>query len=166
MTEPPDFIDFNTFDRSLGWMIREAATLELYLETAVKVLCGSPYGALLISGAQTTRLLDACKALVDARPEVPEEDRLALKQVLTEAKVAFNKRNTYVHGPIGWQGEGIPGNMRSRHLKASRDFQPFEMGELQELAAEFNRLLFRCGDFLQRAQDGFPAQTPDDAGQN
>ncbi|ARI54579.1 hypothetical protein A6E92_22210 [Streptomyces sp. S8] len=159
-------LDLQDHDRSLGWMIREAATLELYLETTVKILCGSPYGALLISGAATTRLMDACKALVDARPEVPKEDRAALKQVLTEAKVAFGKRNTYVHGPIGWEGEGIPGNMRSRHLQASRDFHPFEMSELQELAAEFNRLVFRCGDFLQRAQDGFPARTSGDAGGN
>ncbi|MGQ4355268.1 hypothetical protein [Streptomyces drozdowiczii] len=161
MTEPPKMLDVQAHDRSLGWMIREAATVELYLETIVKILCGSQYGALLISGAPTTRLIDACRALVDARPEVPEEDRKALKQVLVEAKAAFELRNNYVHGPIAWEANGIPGNTRSRHLKASRDFHPFDVNDLQELAAQFNRLTFRCTDFLMRAQTGFPGVQPD-----
>ncbi|MFD5787082.1 hypothetical protein ACFWH1_10760 [Streptomyces sp. NPDC127037] len=156
MTGPPKMLDFPTFDRALGAMVREAAMLEHYLETIVKVLCGSPHGALLISGESTSRVLTVCKALIDAHTEIPEEHRTDFKKMLTDAKTAFEQRHTYVHGAIAWQDEGIPGNARSRRLKHEPDFHPIESDDLHNLAQEFNRLIFRAGYFLRLAIEGFP----------
>lgn len=155
-------LDFDALDRSLGWMIRDAASLEMYLETIVKVLCESPYGALLISGEPSSRVLNVCKVLIDARPEVPDRHRAEFKKMLVEAKAAFERRHSYVHGAIGWQGEGIPGNLRSRRLKAKQDFQPLDLQDLHQLAREFNRLVGRGNYFLGLALAGFPDQLPED----
>ncbi|MDW4913734.1 MULTISPECIES: hypothetical protein [Streptomyces] len=162
MTEPPKMFDFDAFDRSLGWMIREAASLEMYLETIVKELCESPYGALLISGEPSSRVLNVCKVLIDAHPEVPEEHRTEFKKMLTDAKAAFERRHVYVHGAIAWEGQGIPGNVRSRRLRARQDFQPLDTSDLNQLAAEFNRLIFRAGYFLRLTAAGFPDFLPED----
>lgn len=148
--------DFEAFDRSLGWMIREAASLEMYLETIVKELCQSPYGALLISGEPSSRVLNVCKVLIDAHPEIPQEHRAEFKKMLIEAKAAFERRHGYVHGAIAWVGDGIPGNMRSRRLKAGQDFRPIELDDLNQLAGEFNRLVIKAHTFLCLANAGFP----------
>ncbi|MET8377442.1 hypothetical protein [Streptomyces microflavus] len=155
MTEPPKILDFETFDRSLGWMIREAAGLEMYLETIVKELCESPYGALLISGEPSSRVLNVCKVLIDAHSEIPEDHRAGFKKMLVEARAAFERRHGYVHGAIAWVGDGIPGNMRSRRLKAGTDFRPIELNDLNQLAGEFNRLAIQAHTFLCLANAGF-----------
>ncbi|MFJ1788375.1 hypothetical protein ACIOML_29225 [Streptomyces anulatus] len=149
--------DFDAFDRSLGWMIREAASLELLLETIVKELCESPYGALLISGEPSSRVLNVCKVLIDAHTEIPEDHRAEFKKMLVEAKAAFERRHGYVHGAVGWVGDGIPGNMRSRRLKAGQDFRPIELDDLNQLAREFNRLIIKAHTFLCLANTGFTA---------
>ncbi|MYT39012.1 hypothetical protein GTY66_23665 [Streptomyces sp. SID8356] len=148
--------DFDTFDRSLGRMIREAAMLEFWLEQTVKVLCESPYGALLISGESSTRVLQVCKVLIDAHKEVPEEHRAEFKTMLTDTKAALDRRHWYVHGAIGWEGDGIPGNARSRRLKASQDFQPINMDDLNQLCGELNRLCGQAAYFLRLALKRFP----------
>ncbi|MEV7163121.1 hypothetical protein AB0N60_13590 [Streptomyces microflavus] len=158
---PPHMLDFDALDRALGWMIRDAATLEMYMETIVKVLCESPYGALLISGESSSRVLNVCKVLIDAHPEVPDAHRTEFKKTLVEAKAAFERRHSYVHGAIGWAGAGIPGNVRSRRLRAGQDFQPLDLEDLQQLAGEFNRLIGRANSFLGLALAGFPSHTPE-----
>ncbi|MEU0786987.1 hypothetical protein ABZ341_36175 [Streptomyces sp. NPDC006173] len=130
------------FDSLLGRMIREAAMLETYLETIVKELCGSPYGALLISGESSSRVITACRALVDARDDITEPGKQDLKKLLTESKAAFERRHRYVHGAIAWEGEGIPGTMRSRRLKNGHQFERIDIDDLEALANEFNRLIF------------------------
>ncbi|MGW6584441.1 hypothetical protein [Streptomyces globisporus] len=156
MTELPHMFDFDAFDRSLGRMIREAAMLEFWLEQTVKLLCESPYGALLISGESSSRVLRVCKVLIDAHTEVPEEHRAEFKTMLKEAEAAFDRRHWYVHGAIGWEGEGIPGNARSRRLKASQDFQPINMDDLNQLGGELNRLTGRAAYFLRLTSERFP----------
>lgn len=156
--------DFDTFDRSLGRMIREAAMLEFWLEQTVKLLCESPYGALLISGESSGRVLQVCKVLIDAHPEVPEEHRAEFKTMLTEAKAAFDRRHWYVHGAIGWEGEGIPGNARSRRLKASQDFQPISMDDLDELCGELGRLAGRASHFYLLLSGNLPKLSAGEVG--
>ncbi|MGC4927244.1 hypothetical protein [Streptomyces sp. DT117] len=156
MADTPHRLDFDALDRSLGWMIRDAATLEMYLENIVKVLCESPYGALLISGETSSRVLNVCKVLIDAHPEVPDAHRTEFKEMLVEAKAAFERRHSYVHGAIAWEGAGIPGNLRSRRLKADQDFQPLDLQDLHQLAREFNRLVGRANYFMRLALAGFP----------
>lgn len=137
------------FDSLLGRMIREAAMLERYLETIVKQLCGSPYGALLISGESSSRVITACRALADARDDLPEASKQGLKTLLTQSKGAFERRHRYVHGSIAWAGEGTPGTMRSRRLKSEHQFEPVNLDDLADLANEFNRLIFAAGDWVR-----------------
>jgi hypothetical protein len=138
------------YDGLLGRMIREAATLELYLENIVKQLCGSPYGALLISGESSSRVIIACRALANARDDIPEASKQEFKVLLTEAKAAFERRHQYVHGAIGWEGEdGIPGTLRSRRLKSEGQFERLDIDDLAKLANEFNRLIFATGGWFR-----------------
>ncbi|NUV89982.1 hypothetical protein G6W61_27870 [Streptomyces sp. KAI-26] len=153
------FFDFDTFDRSLGRMIREAAMLEFWLEQTVKVLCESPYGALLISGETSSRVLKVCKVLIDAHVEVAEEHRAEFKTMLKEAEAAFDRRHWYVHGAIGWEGEGIPGNARSRRLKSSQDWQPISIDDLNQLGEELARLAGRASHFCLLLSGNLPNQS-------
>ncbi|QUC56035.1 MULTISPECIES: hypothetical protein [unclassified Streptomyces] len=139
------------FDNLLGRMIREAATLEMYLELTVKQLCGSPYGALLISGESSSRVITACRALVDARNDIPEEGKEEFRALLAQAKQAFERRHRYVHGAIGWEGDGIAGTMRNRRLKAEGQFERIDIDDLEALGNEFNRLTFVAGSCLRLA---------------
>lgn len=147
---------------NLGRMIREAATLETHLETIVKVLCGSPYGALLISGESSSRVIDACRALIKVHQGVTEEWRAEFNTVLSAAKQAFERRHKYVHGAIAWQGEGIPGTARSRRLKLETEFVPLDLKDLLSLTAEFNRLIGAAAACLAAAVNGFPNHLPED----
>ncbi|MER6601832.1 hypothetical protein [Streptomyces parvus] len=166
MADTPHMLDFDALDRTLGWMIRDAATLEMYLETIAKVLCQSPYAALLINGETSSRVMNVCKVLIEAHTEIPETHRAESKKMLTEAKAAFERRHSYVHGAIAWEGAGIPGNMRSRRLKAGQDFQPLDLQDLEQLAGEFNRLIGRANAFLGLALAGFPSHAPQAAMNN
>ncbi|MEV7427010.1 hypothetical protein [Streptomyces sp. NPDC091212] len=147
----------------LGRMIRQAATLELYLEQTVKVLCGGPYGALLISGESTSRVIDACRALVKVHHALTDEWREEFNTVLSDAKQAFERRNRYVHGAISWQGEvAVPGNSRSRRLKLEAEFVPLDLDDLVDLTSELNRLTLATGSCLRAALDGFPDHLAED----
>ncbi|MDX3069606.1 hypothetical protein AB0G86_34850 [Streptomyces scabiei] len=125
-------------DSLLGRMIREAATLEMYLERLVKQLCDSPYGALLISGESSSRVLAACRALVDARDDICATEKDEFRTLIVQAKQAFERRHRYVHGAIAWGAES-KGIMRSRRLKAEHQFELADLEDLSALCVEFNR---------------------------
>ncbi|WP_371581073.1 hypothetical protein [Streptomyces sp. NBC_01314] len=126
-------------DSLLGHMIRDAATLEMYLETLVKLLCNSPSGALLISGESSSRVITACRALVDALDDIPQNEKTEFRTLLSQSKQAFERRHPYVHGAIAWNADG-KGAVRSRHLKTEAQFELVDLEDLSALGAEFNRL--------------------------
>lgn len=144
-------------DIHLGKMVRQASTLEYFLEQTAKALSGSPYGALLVSGESVSRVISVCRALILAREDATDEWRARFKETLDDCGKAFERRNRYVHGAVSWQGpEGLPGTSRSRRLKLEPDFVPLDMADLTELTRELNRLTLRAGACFIAVLDGFP----------
>lgn len=145
--------DADRYDSLLGRMIREAATLEHFLEAIVKELCGSPYGALLVSGEPTSRILTVWRTLGDARDDIPAASKQEVKDLVPQIKEAFDRRNQYVHGAIAWEGEGVPGTMRGRRLKSAGQFEKLDIDDLADLANEFNRLSFAVSAWFRSATE-------------
>ncbi|MFI6123251.1 hypothetical protein ACIBCU_26320 [Streptomyces sp. NPDC051064] len=152
-----------SLDAHLGKMVRQASTLEYFLEQTAKALSGSPYGALLISGESISRVIEACKALVLAREDASAEWQARFKDTLIASKNAFERRNQYVHGSVSWRGpDGIPGTSRSRRLKPEATFIPLDLDDLASLTREFERLTFQAAACLSAALDEFPDHLAED----
>ncbi len=144
-------------DVHLGKMVRQASTLEYFLEQIAKELSGSPYGALLVSGQSVGQVIAACKALIVARPDATDEWRAKLLKAAKESRDAFDRRNQYVHGTVSWRGpDGTPGTSRSRKLKGEPEFVPLDLKDLESLTRELQRLTFETGACLAAILQGFP----------
>ncbi|MEU3835584.1 hypothetical protein [Streptomyces microflavus] len=150
-------------DVHLGKMVRQASTLEYFLEQTAKALSGSPNGALLISGEPVGRVITVCRKLILAREDVSDKWHARFKDTLDDCGKAFERRNQYVHGSVSWQGPNSqPGTSRSKRFKLEPEFVPLDLSDLTALTRELGRLTFRAGACLAAVLEGFPEHLAED----
>ncbi|WP_328769850.1 hypothetical protein [Streptomyces sp. NBC_00286] len=148
--------EHDELDLPLGRMVRTAAQFELRLELVVKQLCESPFGALLLSGESSSRLLNACRTLLEAHDEIPPTPREELQSILREGKALLDRRHRYVHGAAGIVGEtGELLSMRFRRMKAEPEFSKRSSDDLTELADAFDELTDRATKWMLACVAGF-----------
>ncbi|WP_406266265.1 hypothetical protein OHT93_09245 [Streptomyces sp. NBC_00191] len=138
------------FDLALGTMVREAALVDLVLVMVAKELCGRPYGARLISGESTSRVLTVCRSLADVHHSIDEQMRVEFKALLTEAKRAFEARHRYVHGTALPNGAGKIYAYRTRRLTIAVECTQVDVDELSKLTEEFRALGLALSDWGAR----------------
>lgn len=114
--------------------------LELLLGLVAQMLCNSAYGALLISGESSERLIRACKTLIDVHTDIPEPQRLELRDLLKRSSEAFQERHRYVHGSAIPNSEGGISNFRARRLKPGPEITPVDLEALEQLAETLKTL--------------------------
>jgi hypothetical protein len=138
------------FDQQLGAAVREAALTDLILVMIAQHLCGSVYGGLLVAGESTTRVLNVCKTLVEARKDVPEPFRAEFLALLARCTPLFEERHRYVHGTAIPDSFGGLTTVRTRRLKAGVDTRPVDHDRLAALSADFHKLGLDLSDWLAR----------------
>ncbi|MFB7555339.1 hypothetical protein [Streptomyces brevispora] len=154
-------------DVHLGRMVRQASTLEYFIEQTAKALSGTPEAALSVSGDMVGRLIAACKKLIEAREDVTDEWRATFEDTLDAAKTAFGRRNRYVHGSVSWQGEdSVPGTTHNKRGQPEAEFVPLDMNDLADLTRELRRLTFLAAACLSAVLEGFPDHLAEDYSAN
>ncbi|MGW7272295.1 hypothetical protein ACWGH5_17410 [Streptomyces sp. NPDC054864] len=135
----PTPYSWDDFDRLLGAAVREAAMLELFLGGVAQTLSGSRYGAVLITGESSERIIRACKVLIDMHTDIPVEKRTAFKDLLAQSGELFQARHRYVHGTaLPGVGGGVT-SIRPRRLKLTES-GPIDLAALAELSDDLKRL--------------------------
>lgn len=141
MTEtPPKEPRWVEFDRLLGSMVREAAMLEIFLGVAAQHLCESRYGAVLVTGESSSRILRVCTTLIDIHTDIAEQKRTELKELLTQSRDLFEKRNEYVHGLALPGTHGGVVSIRTSRLKTEPKIGPVDIAALEKLSTDMRRL--------------------------
>ncbi|MEU8723545.1 hypothetical protein [Streptomyces antimycoticus] len=139
----------------LGLTVREAANVELQLRLIAAQLTESPHGVLLMAGETVTRLVDLCRNLAADSASVSSEQEEELRTLTTECKVAFQRRDQYVHG--AWAQDGVSGamlTMRSRRNKTEPQFAPMNVEDLTDLSHKLNGLANNLTGWLLKIMAG------------
>lgn len=139
-------------------MVRAAAGADFALLSIAQELCDSRYGALLMAGQATGRVLEACKVLVNAHDEISQTQRDELLELLGRARTTFQKRHQYVHGVAVVDAEGTLRSVRTRHLKAGVEGPPVSIDELHSLRVDFDALTLALVEWLATLVTGVPGQ--------
>ncbi|GGJ36437.1 hypothetical protein [Streptomyces brasiliensis] len=141
-------------DLALGFMVRQAATLEFFLHQAVRRLVGGQHAILVTAGMQASSLLDAIKRIIDVGA-VSDEAAQEMTEISGKCRIAFKERNRFVHGirVIGAENSEAWTNNRRN---GSIDQHPIEAEQLMELGSDFARLSSQLSDWYRHYLDGHP----------
>ncbi|MFJ8905030.1 hypothetical protein ACIRIU_08530 [Streptomyces sp. NPDC102351] len=155
-------------DLALGFMVRQAATVEFFLHQTVRRLVGGRHAALVTLSMQASGLLDAIKRIIDVGA-VSEEAAEEMAEISRKCRIAFKERNKHVHG-VRMIGTGASEIWTNNRRNGGIDQHPVEAEKLVELGIDLARLEFQLSEWNRHHLDGHPKRrnrttsAPDQAG--
>jgi hypothetical protein len=160
VTEPASTaINTDDLDLRLGSMVRAAASTDFLLVIIAQQLCGGSYGALLVAGESTERVINVCKTLIDAHDDISEPRRTELRELLRQCRDLFQKRHRYVHGTAITGMDGGMVSIRTRRLAAKMETTPIKLEELQKLRQDFDVMGNALMDWIAEVFAGIYPET-------
>ncbi|WP_162641519.1 hypothetical protein [Streptosporangium sp. 'caverna'] len=125
-------------DAALGYMVRNAAMVEFFLDQAIRRLIKNPYTPLVTASLSASGSLDVIKRIVEAGP-FSDEAAQEMTVIISQCRTAFPQRNRHVHG-LRVIGDERDVTWTKNRKTGSLNQASFEVDELRNLGREFSRI--------------------------
>jgi hypothetical protein len=127
--------DETTRYEALGKLVEAASNLEMELRSVFCALIGSKYAAIAAAGRTVNDLIDTSRAIATAHREISEPTRARIRGLLTDAKIASDRRNRLIHDVWAFAGPNDPPmQLKSRRGDHTLPATPTTVDEIDEVA--------------------------------
>ncbi|MBB5626829.1 hypothetical protein [Sphaerisporangium krabiense] len=125
-------------DAALGYMVRNAAMVEFFLDQTIRRLIQNPYTPLVTASLSASGSLDVIKRIVEAGP-FSDEAAQEMAAIIGRCRAAFPQRNQHVHG-LRVIGDERDATWTKNRRTGSLNQTFFEVDELRDLGREFSQI--------------------------